>query len=122
LYFAALYLGGIIVSDIPTQIKHRNNPGYSSLGASGGVSAIVFCFILFFPTQKLCIFLILCLPGFLLAILYLIYSWYMAKNQRDNINHDAHFYGAIYGAVFSIIYEPRVVLSFIDGILNFRLL
>ena len=31
--FAALYLFGLVVSDLGTWYKHRNDPGYASLGA-----------------------------------------------------------------------------------------
>jgi membrane associated rhomboid family serine protease len=40
-YYLALYIGALIVSNIPTYIKHRNDYDYRSLGASGAVSAVL---------------------------------------------------------------------------------
>jgi membrane associated rhomboid family serine protease len=113
LFFVLLFLLGVVVSDIPTFLKHRHNPGYNSLGASGGVSAVVFAYILFMPTAKLMlIFLPIPIPGFILGALYLIYSYYQSKNSTDHINHDAHLYGALFGLVYCTILEPRIIPRF----------
>jgi len=120
IYFIALYILAIIVSDIPTFFKHQNNPGYNSLGASGGVSAIIFAFILFMPTQKICLYFALCVPGFILGALYLIYSYFQGKNSRDGINHDAHLYGALFGVIFCIILYPASINIFIQQIADWN--
>ncbi|WP_162428081.1 rhomboid family intramembrane serine protease [Pontibacter pudoricolor] len=121
LIFLLIYIGGIIVSDIPTYIKHRNDPGYKALGASGGVAAVVFSSILFYPTQDICLYAVLCIPGFILGVLYLIYSYYSGKRMGDNINHDAHLYGAIYGFVISLAIVPQAGPFFIDQIASWKL-
>src|SRR3546814_15713642 len=64
LQFALIYVGALILSDIPTIMKHRNNPGYASLGASGAISAVLFSFILFMPTPKLYLFFAIGIPAF----------------------------------------------------------
>ncbi len=116
------FLLGIIVSDIPTYLKNKELPHYSSLGASGGVSALVFSSIVFFPLQKIYIlFIPFGIPGFILGILYLVYSYYQAKKMSDGINHDAHFYGAVFGVVFTIIISPGSLVNFIKEISNFSL-
>lgn len=116
-YYILLYMGGVLVSSYPSFEKHKNNPDYSSVGASGAVSSVVFACILINPTQKL-IFLLLPfpIPGFIFGLLYLAYSWYMAKKQVDNIGHDAHFWGAIFGIVFTVILKPVLVTSFLERI------
>jgi membrane associated rhomboid family serine protease len=114
LYFIALYILAIIVSDIPTFFKHRNNVRYNSLGASGGVAAVIFAFIIFEPLQSICIYIALCMPGFILGFLYIIFSYYQGKRSRDNINHDAHLYGAAFGMLFCIILYPASVPLFIE--------
>jgi len=117
------FLLGIIVSDIPTYLKYKELPHYNSLGASGGVSALVFSSIMFFPLQKIYIlFIPFGIPGFIIGILYLAYSYYQSKNMSDGINHDAHFYGAIFGVVFTIIISPGSLANFIKEIANFSLL
>lgn len=118
--FLLLYIGGLGMSILPTYSKQRNNPGYHALGASGAVSAIVFSFILFNPLQRLCFYGILCLPGILFGILYLIYCYYMGKRGKDNINHDAHLWGALYGFFFTIVLKPSLIVSFFDQLIYFR--
>lgn len=114
-----LYLLGIIFSDIPTYLKYQNMPNYNSLGASGGVAAVVFSSIMFDPLNLIMIFPIpFGIPGFLLGTLYLIYSYYQGKRMADNINHDAHLFGALFGLVFTVVIRPGVVLNFVDEITN----
>jgi membrane associated rhomboid family serine protease len=114
-----LYLLGIIFSDIPTYLKYQNMPNYNSLGASGGVAAVVFSSIMFDPLNLIMIFPIpFAIPGFLLGTLYLIYSYYQGKRMADNINHDAHLFGALFGLVFTVVIRPGVVLNFVDEITN----
>lgn len=121
LVYLLLYIGGIIISDIPTYFKHRNDPPYRALGASGGVASVVFSSILFYPTNDICLYGLLCIPGFILGVLYIMYSYYSGKRMGDNINHDAHLYGAVYGFVLSLVLVPRALPSFIDQIANWRL-
>lgn len=115
-YFVVFYLLGIVISDLPSLLKHKDHPHYNSLGASGGVAAVVFCSILFFPTNDICLYGFLCIPGFILGALYLIYSYTKGKQISDNVNHDAHLIGAVFGLVFSVVMEPRVLASFIRQI------
>jgi len=105
LAYVCLFVFGVIVSDVPTFLKHKNNPGYNALGASGGISAVVFASILLFPKIELGIIFIpfFKLPGFLFGALYLIYSHFMSKKQLDSINHDAHLYGALFGVLFTLL-------------------
>lgn len=118
-YFLALYFLGILISDLPTYFKHRHNPGYNSLGASGGVSAIIFSWIIFYPTQSIYIWGLLPLPGFLLGVLFLVYSYYEGKRLGGRINHDAHLFGALFGIVFTIVTVPAVIESFFDQLMRF---
>ena len=118
--FLLLYIGSLIFSDVSTFFKYRNNPTYSSLGASGAVSAIVFASIVFQPMRQIYIMGILGLPGIALGALYLVFSAYMAKGGHGQINHEAHFYGAIYGFVVTILFQPSLALDFLSKLgLNF---
>ena len=112
-YYPALYLGALIVSNIPTYLKHRNDYNYRSLGASGAVSAILFAFILLKPWQQIQIFFIP-VPAIIYGVLFLIYSAYMSRKGGDHINHDAHFYGALFGVGFTIIAHPDVANVFLN--------
>lgn len=120
-YFIALYILGIIVSDVPTLLKHRNNHSYNSLGASGAVSAVIFGCILFQPLQDICLYGVLCFPGFILGSIYLIYSYMSAKKSRDGINHDAHLYGALFGIVFCIVIYPDSMRIFIEQMMDWKI-
>ncbi len=121
LYFIALYIIAIVASDIPTFLKHRNNPAYNSLGASGGVSAVIFAYIIFDPLSSICIYLFLCLPGFVMGALFILFSWYQGRKANDNINHDAHLYGALFGLIFCIIAEPSSIGNFFEQLLSWKL-
>jgi membrane associated rhomboid family serine protease len=113
--FLALYLGGIIISDIPSYIKHRNNSHYASLGASGGVSSVMFAFILFAPWTW---FSFPPVPAIVYGVGYLVYCIYMGKKGGDNINHDAHFWGALFGIVFVLINSPEMASYFLDQLMH----
>jgi membrane associated rhomboid family serine protease len=115
LYFIALYILGIIVSDIPSYMKHRNNPGYNALGASGGVASVIFASIIFQPLANIYIYFIP-VPGFILGIAYIFFSWYQGKKANDNVNHDAHLYGAVFGVLFCAVLYPQSLPQFIEQI------
>jgi membrane associated rhomboid family serine protease len=105
--FAVLYLAGLVISDAGTYFKHRHDPRYASLGASGAISAVLFASIVYFPWQKLFIFPIpVPIPAPLFAIGYVAYSWYSARHPHGRINHDAHLGGALTGLAFVLLTEP----------------
>tara|TARA_A100001011_G_scaffold286553_1_gene297255 strand:+ start:139 stop:762 length:624 start_codon:yes stop_codon:yes gene_type:complete len=118
--FIFFYLSALIVSDLPGYFKNKNKPGYNTIGASGAVSAMVFASIIYAPLNKICFFALLCLPGFILGIIFIIYSFTQSKNLSQNINHEAHLYGALYGIAFSIWVYPESLSIFLDQILSFR--
>jgi membrane associated rhomboid family serine protease len=115
--FAIFYVGGLVVSILPTFLKNRNNPNYRSLGASGAVSAVLFAFILLQPWAKIIVFVVP-MPAILYAILYIVYSIYMDRRGIGNINHSAHLWGAAYGVIFTSIMEPRVLPHFFGVLTN----
>lgn len=108
--YIVLYVSALAVSSIGDLIKYRDNWNYNALGASGAVSAILFASILFAPKMGIYIYLIpIPVPGYIFAPLYLLYCWYMAKRNMDNIGHTAHFLGALYGVLFPIICKPEII-------------
>jgi membrane associated rhomboid family serine protease len=110
--FLLFYLGGLLVSILPTYLKNRHNPRYRSLGASGAVSAVLFSFILLAPWSQI-IVLVVPMPAIIYAVLYIGYSIYMDRAGRDNINHSAHLWGAAYGVAVTLLIEPRVLAHFL---------
>jgi len=120
LIFLGFYLAAIVVADIPTYLKERGNNYYQALGASGGTSATVFASIILVPLSDICLFGLLCLPGFLLGGFFLIYSYVKGQQGQDNINHDAHLYGAIFGILCILLLSPSSAGMFLDQILSYR--
>jgi membrane associated rhomboid family serine protease len=117
LRFGIVYFLGLVLSDIPSVLKHKNDFHYHSLGASGAISAVLFSYILFYPLTTLMIFpLPIPIWAVLFGVLYLVYSYYMSKGSRDNINHDAHLYGALTGVIVTILLVPGIVPHFIAEI------
>ena len=117
--FMLVYLAAIIISSLPSYIKNKNNTYYSSLGASGGVSAILFAFIFLQPWATLSIWFIPC-PAIIFAVIYIIYSGYMSKRGGDNINHEAHIYGALVGIIAVLLLDQNSIPRFMQEITNPR--
>lgn len=119
LYFLLLYIGGIMFSVLFDFGRQKENILYNAVGASGAVSAVVFASIILYPMGGVYLFFIpIEIPSPVFGILYLIYSASMARRGRDNIGHDAHFWGAIFGVVFTIALKPSLFMLFIDELLN----
>jgi membrane associated rhomboid family serine protease len=117
LRFEILYFTAMLVSNIGTCIKHRNEPNYASLGASGAILGVLFAAIVYFPTQRLLILPIpVPIPAPLFAVIYLAYSWYSSGRSRDRINHDAHIFGALTGLVFVAVTAPERFRGLLNSI------
>ncbi len=115
--YLAMYVLAVLFSVIPALIKHKNNHYYNSVGASGAVSAVVFTSILLAPKMPLfLIFIPVPIPAYIFGLLYLVYSYVMSQKAADNIAHDAHFAGSVFGFTFPIILEPQLFINFIDKI------
>lgn len=117
-YYILLYIITIVAADIPTFLKHKNNPSYASIGASGAVSGILFVSVLFAPWQKIYLYGIIGIPGIIAAVAYLMYSSYASKKGGDGIDHDAHFYGAVFGFLFTIALKPSLFMDFVNKLSN----
>ena len=110
--FIGLYFGGMIAASVYDLIKRRNDPYYVSIGASGAVSAVLFTSIFLNPWSKILFFAVIPIPGILFGVLYLLYCQFMSRRVGDRINHNAHFYGALYGVLYPAILEPALIQHF----------
>ncbi|MBY0476196.1 MAG: rhomboid family intramembrane serine protease [Chitinophagaceae bacterium] len=119
--FILFYLIAIIVSEVPSYIRHRDNYQYRSLGASGAVSSIIFASILFDPWNVIGVFFIP-MPAIVFAVLYIGFTIYMDRRGGDNVNHSAHLWGAIYGVLATIALDPRVINIFLEQLKHPRFL
>lgn len=110
LFYIVLYTGGLYASSFVDFFKHKDNPNYNAVGASGAVSALMFSFILCEPNGGLYLifFPFKAIPAWILGIAYLGYSFYMDRNKKDNIAHGAHAWGAVFGFLFTGVMDLLV--------------
>ena len=116
--FVLLYILAIIFADIPTFMKHKDNRGYASIGASGAVSGILFVYILVAPWSKIYLYGIIPIHSIVAGVAYLAYSSWASKNSQDHIDHDAHFYGAVFGFLFALALRPAFFGEFLNKLVN----
>ena len=120
LYYILLFTGGIYAASITEYFRNKNNPDYSSLGASGAISSVLFCFIMVSPLSKI-YFLFFPIQGWIAGILLLGVSYYLIRRKRrssysDNISHESHFWGALFGVAFILALKPALWKIFIGQI------
>lgn len=121
LNFLIIYFLSVMFSSLPSVIRHSNNMNYFSLGASGGISGILFAFILFEPNSSIMMLYIpIPIPSYIFGLLYLLWSWYADKNANDNIGHDAHLWGALSGLIVTIFlfYDQGIITNFLNKLLS----
>jgi membrane associated rhomboid family serine protease len=117
--YLSLYVGGVLFASLPSFGRHQDNFNYNSLGASGAVSAVLFSSIFFSPTTSIYLMLIpIPIPAIVFGVAYLALEWYLDKNSNDNVAHDAHFWGAGFGFVYSMVMAPAQMEWFIQDIRN----
>jgi len=119
LVFVLLYFISMIAATLTSVFKQKDNAWYNSVGASGAVSAVIFTSIFFQPLARLYLYAVIPIPGIVFGVLYLGYSHYMSKKGGDNINHDAHFIGAVVGFIFPLFLDPSLIQVFFNQLLNF---
>ena len=113
--FITLYLTAIVVGDLGTHFKHKDNPSYTAVGASGATSALVMVYVLVAPWSW---FIYPPVPAFVFGFGYIFYSMWAEKNKQDNIGHSAHLWGAIYGILFMVATKPTIILHFFEKMLQ----
>jgi len=123
IFYLILYFAAIVIACIPAYVKHKNNPNYASVGASGATSAVVMAFVLFNPWAMLLIFFIIPMPAIVAGIAYLFYSSYMSNQNNDNIAHDAHLWGAVFGLLFTLVAvvlvsPPEILDTILSRLMN----
>ncbi|SHL50605.1 Rhomboid family protein [Chitinophaga jiangningensis] len=116
--YVVYYILAIIAGNIPGFFKHQNDSHYVAIGASGAVSAVLFTTILLYPWEKIYLYFAIGIPAVIYALLFLAYSSYMSKRGMDNIGHDAHIWGAIFGFVAPIALRPELAQNFLDALLK----
>jgi membrane associated rhomboid family serine protease len=114
IYLFLLYVVGGLCATLWPMIRNQDNPSYRSLGASGAVSAILFAFILWDPTQSLYLmFIPIPIPAYVFGPLYLAFEYYSMRKGKSGIAHDAHIGGAIFGVLFVLLIAPEKGMQFV---------
>lgn len=117
--FPLFYLSALVVASIPSYYKYKDNYSYRSLGASGAVAAVIFASVILDPWNKIYVYFI-GIPGILFAVLYIWYSRHMSQRGMDNIGHDAHLHGSLFGIVFPLVLKPQLIPHFIEMLMHPR--
>ncbi|MDX2061675.1 MAG: rhomboid family intramembrane serine protease [Bacteroidia bacterium] len=113
--FGGLYVLAMLGAHLPDTLRHRHNPTYRALGASGAISAVLFSYILYQPDARLLVFFVIPLTAWLFAILYVGISLYADRFSRgDGIAHGAHLWGALSGWVLTALIDPWAYVRFVD--------
>jgi membrane associated rhomboid family serine protease len=122
LYYILLFTGGIYAASITEYLRNKNNPDYSSLGASGAISSIMFCFIMVSPLSQISLFFFP-MQGWIAGVLLLGISYFLIRRKKtgrysDNISHESHFWGAMFGVIFILVAKPVLGKYFIEQIIE----
>ncbi len=120
LYFLLLFTGGIYAASITEYLRNKDNSSYSSLGASGAISSVMFSYIILSPKSTIGLFFIP-MPGWIAGVVLLGLSVFLIQRKRkglhqDTISHESHFWGAIFGILFTIVIKPDSLTQFIKQI------
>lgn len=99
-----IYILSILSGSLFTILIHHKNRWYTAVGASGGVSGIVFAAIVLFPQMPLQIvfFPFFRFPAWLFGTIYLAYSIFGMKQKSSNLGHAAHIGGSLVGVVMDL--------------------
>lgn len=112
-----LYISALAISSLVDYKKYQDAPNYHALGASGAVAAVIFCCIILYPQQGIMIFPIpFFIPSYIFGPLYIAYSYYMSQRNLDNIGHNAHLFGALYGLIYIFVVWREALSHFIEQI------
>jgi membrane associated rhomboid family serine protease len=111
--YLIIYLSSIAISSLGSFLRYKDDETFGAVGASGAVSAVIFAYIVLFPEKTVTLFLLheLDLPSLFIGLIYLVYSWFMAKNSKSSVGHDVHLVGALFGLVIFLILFPGQLLS-----------
>ncbi len=109
--FLIIYLSGLIGGNLLSLFIHRFDSGYSSVGASGGVLAVMFSSIALLPGMRIGLFLLpVSLPGWVFGLAYVLFSIYGIRSRSNNIGHDAHLGGGLAGMLAAVLLYPSILL------------
>src|ERR1700733_10876834 len=105
--FLVIYFASLVGGELLSLLVHRNHGDYSSVGASGAICGVMFASVAIYPDMNIGFFLIpISIPGWIYALLYVLFSIYAIRSQKNNIGHDAHLGGGLTGMILALIMHP----------------
>jgi membrane associated rhomboid family serine protease len=105
--FLLIYFASLIGGNLFSLLVHRNHSDYSAVGASGAICGIMFASIVLFPGLEIGFFMLpISFPSWLYGIVYILYTIYAVKSNKDNIGHEAHLGGALVGMILALLLAP----------------
>ena len=108
--FLIIYFVSLVGGDLFSLYIHRHHKDYSSVGASGAVCGIIFAALALYPGMGVRFFMLpIPIAGWLYGLVYVLYSMYGIKSNKDNIGHDAHLGGALVGMMVALLMEPSSI-------------
>lgn len=115
-HFVILYFTGLLASSVPSLIRHKDNPEYATIGASGAVESVLFAFIILYPFENLYLmFIPIGIPAFIFGFLFIGYSIWASKKE-GKVNHEAHIGGAAWGLIYMFTFVPNTIDHFLTMI------
>jgi membrane associated rhomboid family serine protease len=108
--FLFVYLASLIGGNLLALFIHRNHGDYSAVGASGAVCGVVFASVALINGMEVGLFGLF-IPSWLYGVLYVLFTIYGIKSQRDNIGHEAHLGGALVGILCILVLRPDAFLQ-----------
>ncbi|MES2799605.1 MAG: rhomboid family intramembrane serine protease [Bacteroidota bacterium] len=117
IHFLLIYiLGGIFAGAYPL-FKHRDNPNYQAVGASGAVAAVIFACIIWNPGMELLLFMIpIPIPAYIFGPVYLAIEYFQHRRGGTGVAHDAHIGGAIFGIIYILFINIEKGTHFLDNL------
>lgn len=110
--FLVIYFLSLAGGDLLSLFIHRHDGDYDSVGASAGVTGVIFASIALFPGMGIgLLFIPISIPGWLFGLVYVLYSIYGIRSRTNNIGHDAHLGGALIGLIVAILMQPSALLN-----------
>ncbi|MBN9384073.1 MAG: rhomboid family intramembrane serine protease [Chitinophagaceae bacterium] len=106
IYFASLVGGGLL-----SLLVHRSEGDYSSVGASGAICGVLFAAVAIYPDMPISLFILPAIPGWIYALLFVLFSIYAIRSRKNNIGHETHLGGGLVGMTLALILHPSAFVN-----------
>ncbi|MCW3090972.1 MAG: Rhomboid family protein [Ferruginibacter sp.] len=110
--YLLIYFAGLVGGNLFALFVHRNHGDYSTAGATGAITGIIFATIALFPGFEIGFLGIrFPIPAWFYGFLYVLFSIYGIKSKTDNIGHEANLAGGLTGLLVAVLMQPMAVTN-----------